>query len=248
MSICEYYDSIIRGAIFTLPKARMRFEFAAANTQNRTIDPGRYTHGATLNTVLSSDDVVVVYLEPEESGDVTYNRLAGGKFEYHAFRDIDRYLLKCRVGNVQDEKCPAWQKLREVLAVGGADLAIAVGDRFAVRLEDDSGYGEVGVPYVGHGDGAIGPIARKLCSCRRYPLEAVALACQSCQFKACERSALGSARGDERQKRNDNADKPNQGADKSNQDAGIACRDGSEKVHGGIIAFLKRCFGRGERE
>lgn len=248
MGVCEYYDSIIRGAIFTLPETRMRFEFAAVNTQNRTIDPGRYAHGATLNTVLSSEDVVVVYLEPEESGDVTYNRLTGGKFEYHAFRDIDRYLLKCRVGNVQAEKCPAWQKLREALAVGGADLAIAVGDRFAVRFEDDPDYGEVGVPYVSNGNGAIGPIARKLCFCRRDPFEAVAFACQSCQFKACERSALGSARGDERQKRNEGADKSHQDAGKPNQDADFFNRECSKKVHGGIITFLKKVFGKGERE
>ena len=236
--IMRFYQDIIRGSIYTKTAVPDRFFDAAVNEQNHQLYPYRYRHGATLRQVHVCNEFKLVYLEPEESADITYKRLTGGKFEYHSWSDIDRYLLKCGFGNAEGDRCPAWKKLREILAVGGPDLASATGDRLFVRVEDNPAYGECGTVYVGYGDGSIGPIVKELRSCGRSPFEALALCCQSCEFKRTTRDANADHADNDG---DDNADDGNRVSDVN------AHNDLMNRPHGGIIAFFKRLFGKGKK-
>ena len=239
----DYYEKLIRNGMFTKDRYERRFFEAAVNSSN--VSQFRNRNAAILSVVYLCNECKLLYIEPADSADVTYKRLTGGKFEYHSWSDIDRYLLKCEFGNAECDRCPAWKKLREILAVPGPDLASATGDRLFVHVEDDPTYGECGTVYVGDGDGAIGPIARDLRRCGRSPFNALALCCQSCEFKSLarnenavggdpvglpgEQGAVGS---------DDDGDDDSDGSDD------VADADGGVDAHGGIIAFFKRLIGR----
>ena len=241
----DYYENLISNGMFTKDRFKSRFFAAAVNSSN--LSQFRDRNVATLSVVYDCNECKLVYLEPVYSADVTYKRLTGGKFEYHSWSDIDRYLLKCEFGNAECDRCPAWKKLREILAVAGPDLASATGDRLFVRVEDNPAYGECGAMYVGDGDGAIGPIARDLRRCGRSPFDALALCCQSCEFKRLARnedSVRGNPVGLPGEQRTVSAD--DDGDDDADGSDDVANADGGIDAHGGIIPFFKRLFGRGK--
>ena len=235
--ISKFYLDIFNGSMYTKRETSDRFLYAASNEQNRQLYPYRYRHGATLQRIYCSEGCTLVYLNPEESADLTYKSLTGGKLEYHSWSDIDRYFLKCSFGNSKPDLCPAFEELRKLLAVAGPDLASATGDRLFVRVEDNPAYGECGTVYVGYGDGSIGPIVKELRSCGRSPFEALALCCQSCEFKRTTRDANADHADNDG---DNNADDGNRVSDVN------AHNDLMNRPHGGIIAFFERLFGKGK--
>ena len=233
--IMEYYLDLATHGMMSDKDHRPFFIDAATNTHNRELYPYRYRKGAILNLVANNEFFQLAFLEPEESGDAIYNRLTGGKFNYNSFNDIDRYLLKCSFGNMECQSCPAWQKLREILAVSCDDISVMMGDRHFARIEDDPAYGEVGKAYVCNGNGAMGPIARKPCLYRWHPFAPLEAICKGCEYR-----------------RNHTDNYADQGKVIRGKVSTDGVADGAERVkcddeklvHGRIIAFLKRIFGR----
>ena len=162
---------------------------------------------------------------------------ACGKLEYNAGRDIDRYCLyaACKEGDL--DSCPAYQKIRELverLALDGRRF-----DRNAVTVdvEPNAVNGEMVVTRVCEGDGRCGPIAFECTdhfAAWWHDLKTISLACEFCRQpgEVCADGGNGERRNGDAAVRVP-GDGVVDGAD-----------DGSENVHGGIIAFFKRLLGR----
>lgn len=170
--IANFYLDIFRGSMYTKAEVSDRFSDAAFNEQNRQLYPYRYRHGATLRRLYCCNGCTLVYLEPEESADITYKRLTGGKFEYHSWSDIDRYFLKCSFGNVKRKLCPAWKELENILASGNLDVAERC-DNLCVRDK-----------FVGHANGPIGPISEYEGRQQHDPFFMLSVCCDTCRFRS----------------------------------------------------------------
>ena len=180
--ISKFYLDIFNGSMYTKRETSDRFLYAASNEQNRQLYPYRYRHGATLQRIYCSEGCTLVYLNPEESADLTYKSLTGGKLEYHSWSDIDRYFLKCSFGNSKPDLCPAFEELRKLLAVGGPDIA-SMCDNLCVRYEYDPLDGKVRTAYIGNGYGAIGPITGYADDSGLSPFASLSECCETCKFK-----------------------------------------------------------------
>lgn len=147
-----------------------------------------------------------------------------GKFEYDAGADIDRYALGCSAREGCLESCAAYEKMRKLVrghALDGRKL-----DRQAVTvdIETDPRNGEKRITRVCDGDGRCGPIAFEACDSLGPWLDELIKECENCCYR---RNAADGKVGKVKV---------------------VAESEGSEEAHGGIMAFLKRCFGKGERE
>ena len=137
-----------------------------------------------------------------------------GKGDYDPTLDIDRYLVECKGFYREGCVCPVFEKLRTVLAVNAAARKDHVN---TMQRGSDA--------YICHGDGRVGIIAPVL----EYDIELIPPAdelqaiCEKCEY--CPRQT------------DDDAD------DGKMIDSYVIDR-GFRKVHGGIIAFFKRLFGK----
>lgn len=228
----EFYD-VCYDSICTKPETRIRFLFGRTNQWNHSIDPFFYNSGARtveVPQVLLREEVPelkVLYLKQDESALRTLKRGLIEELDYDPWNDIDRYLVKCLRGNVEGTRCPAWQKLREMCAVGECEQVFVEPSALVAVSDDDGVNGEPGRIYIGNGDGRVGPIASKENRCRRNPLAELARLCQFCEFARPPSVVDADASSDQTKK-----------------------PDGEgEHVHSnGIITFFRRLFGRKERQ
>ena len=160
------------------------------------------------------------------------------QFEYNAGADIDRYALSVTCEEVEFDRCPAFQKMREL--VGSHMLDGREYDRQAVtiQVEPDPLDGKPTVASVCHGDGRCGPIAvdyRDSSDDWLPTLKKVAAECKYNSNDSCDANVVVS------EKAPDDAGKGDAVTDNR-------VPDGDKNVHGGIIAFFRRLFGRGKKE
>lgn len=191
-------------------------------------------------------NVIVIYELPcgaklcflAEHTTIAHEAHAIGQFKYNAGADIDRYALRVTCEEVEFDRCPAFQKMREL--VGSHMLDGREYDRQAVtiQVEPDPLDGKPTVASVCHGDGRCGPIAvdyRDSSDDWLPALKKVAAECKYNSNDSCDANVVVS------EKAPDSAGKGDAVTD--NRVPG-----GDKNVHGGIIAFFKRLFGRGKKE
>ncbi len=150
-------------------------------------------------------------------------RAAHGQVEYEPALDIDRYAIDCVHHNGELCRCAV---LDEIARAIDDQRRKSVGlDAKPVKRER--------APYIrgGNGDvGVVSPVADSEFDFLPSDTE-LCVICQTCKARTTDRD-------DKRQERDDDADKSNKDTDKSNQDAKMFRLECSEKVHGGIIAFI----------
>lgn len=191
-------------------------------------------------------NVIVIYKLPcgaklcflAEHTTIAHEAHAIGQFEYNAGADIDRYALSVTCEEVEFDRCPAFQKMREL--VGSHVLDGREYDRQAVtiQVEPDPLDGKPTVASVCHGDGRCGPIAvdyRDSSDDWLPALKKVAAECKYNSNDSCDANVVVS------EKAPDSAGKGDAVTDNR-------VPDGDKNVHGGIIAFFRRLFGRGKKE
>ena len=186
--------------------------------------------------------VIVIYKLPcgaklcflAEDTAIAHEARAVRQFEYEAGADIDRYALSVTCEEVEFDRCPAFQKMREL--VGSHMLDGREYDRHAVTIEvePDPLDGKPTVASVCHGDGRCGPIAvdyRDSSDDWLPALKKVAAECKYNSNDSCDANVVVS------EKAPDSAGKGDAVTDNE-------APDGGKNVHGGIIAFFRRLFGR----
>lgn len=225
----EFYD-VCDNSICTKPENRIRFLFGRTNEWNYRLYPNIYNKGArTIDIYQTSRDpeLKLMYLKQDESALRTLEPGTIKQLNYDPWNDIDRYLVKCLRGNVEGTRCPAWQKLREMCAVGECEQVFVEPSALVAVSDDDGVNGEPNRIYIGNGDGRMGPIAANDGLRRRSPLAELARLCQFCEFARPPSVVDADASSDQTKK-----------------------PDGEgEHVHSsGIIAFLRRLFRRGKKE
>ena len=146
-----------------------------------------------------------------------------GKFEYDAGADIDRYALGCSAREGCLECCAAYEKMRKLVCGHALDGRKLDRQSITVDIETDPRDGEKRITRVCDGDGRCGPIAFEACDCLGPWLDELSKECENCCYRR------------------------NAADGKVGKGKGVAECQGFKKVHGKrIIAFLKRCFGKGE--
>lgn len=114
--------------------------------------PGNMSIKASL-----TDYALFIYV-PEISALANKARSVG-KFEYDPGFDIDRFAIECACGISETDCCPAFKKLREMVAAHAIDGKCFDPSFVAIDVEKNPLDGEVHVTRVCHGDGRCGPIA-----------------------------------------------------------------------------------------
>lgn len=224
----QFIDECGNG-IYTKPKCMLRFHMGRANEWNYRLYPHIYNKGArTIDIYQTSRDpeLKLMYLKQDESALRTLEPGTIKQLNYDPWNDIDRYFIKCLRGNVEGASCPAWQKLRQMCSVRECEETFVEPSALVAVRDNDGMYGEPNRIYIGNGDGRVGPIAANDGLCRRNPLAELARLCESCKF--CGTPSVVCTIACDDKAKNTNNDHKN--------------------IHGGIIAFFKRLFGRGKKE
>ena len=151
---------------------------------------------------------------------------AVGKFEYDPGRDIDRYGLNVACEVVELDGCPAYKKTRELVEAFVLDGRRFDATAVTVDVEKDTVNGNVVVARVCDGDGRCGPIAFNAAECIEDGFSDLMAVSASCKFRRTP-SVVCTIACDDKAKNTNNDHK---------------------NIHGGIIAFLRRLFGRGKKE
>ena len=116
--------------------------------------PGNMAIRASL-----TDYAIFIYL-PEESA-LAEKARSVGEFEYNPGFDIDRFAFECACGEGETDRCPAFKKLRELLAAKAIDGRCFDPSFVPIEFKEDLENGKRHVTRVCHGDGRCGPIAFK---------------------------------------------------------------------------------------
>lgn len=195
-------------------------------------------------------NVIVIYTLPcgaklcflAEDTAIAHEAHAIRQFEYNAGADIDRYVLCVTCEEVEFDRCPAFQKMREL--VGSHVLDGREYDRQAVtiQVEPDLLDGKPTVASVCHGDGRCGPIAvdyRDSSENWLPALKAIAEKCDHNSYHSGDANVVVSDKA---------PDGTGQLSGQADVVADIGASDGVENVHSGIIAFFKRLLGRRTNE
>ena len=186
-------------------------------------------YARTVEEMLTND-VTFVFLCEDRA--IAREARTIGKFEYNAGADIDRYALDCSRAEGELNRCPAYEKLRELVKVFVVDGRRLDRHAVTVDVDQDPGNGEVVVTRVCDGDGRCGPIAA---DCRErledwfFDLGKI---CESCDLQRFP----GKTDADLRRPQGANSDDDrHEDPEKSKNVA---------DVHDGSIPFFKRLIGR----
>lgn len=200
------------------------FAGAFVNRHNRQLYPEHYRHGAQSWFINLNEFCALAYLETEESADIAFQRLTAVGDDYYPWLDINRYALKCFGGNEEAERCAVFKALRTMCDAKDMKLVTIQLNALVAYVDHDGIYGLPETTYVGNGDGRCGPVSAKMAYFERTAIKRLSQLCEGCPFAKTLDNGNGCT------------DKRNNGCEKSN------------RFHSkGIIAFLKRVFGKGER-
>ena len=156
------------------------------------------------------------------------------QFEYNAGADIDRYALHVTCEEVEIDRCPAFQKMRELVGSHMLDGREYDPCAVTIEVEPDLLDGKAAVASVCHGDGRCGPIAVDYRDCSENWLPALKAIAAQCNYNAYD---SGDANVVVSEKAPCDAGKGDAVTDNE-------APDGGKNVHSGIIAFFKRLLGR----